>query len=92
METKYLWIICFFKETEKIGLWKGSMLYFDDPIDNETILKLETILEQFLSLSHAEFSKKRGGSGHVNIRNLQGSWKTVFHREFDKREQADSQC
>ncbi len=68
----------FFEETEKIGLRKGSILHFDDPIDSETILKLETILEQFLILSHTKFSKKRGGLGHVNIRNLRGSWKRFF--------------
>lgn len=81
-----------FEETAKIGLRKSTMLYFDDLIEDETILKLETILEQFLILSRTEFTKKRGGSDRVNIRNLRGCWKTVFHRGFDKRDQADSQC
>lgn len=46
-----------FKETEKIGLRKISIFYFDNQVDDCVILTAETIIEQFLSLSHTEFTK-----------------------------------
>lgn len=75
-----------FKETEKIGLRKMSIFYFDNPIDDCIVLAAETIIEQFLFLSHTEFTKKRGGSDYANIRNIRGGWRKVFHREFDNRD------
>ncbi len=74
-----------FKETEKTGLRKMSIFYFDNPIDAPVILATEVIIEQFLFLSHTEFTKKRGGSDYANIRNIRGGWRKVFHREFDNR-------
>lgn len=34
-------------------------------------------------MTHMEFTKKRNGNEHVNIRNLRGDWRKVFRREFD---------
>ena len=47
--------------------------------------RLEEIVGQFLSLTQAQFTKKRSGENdaYVNRRNIRGGWKKVFHRAFD---------
>ena len=50
-----------FEETEKMGLRKGVVFYFNDWIDEIIISILEEIVEQFLSLTQAQFTKKRSG-------------------------------
>ena len=74
-----------FEETEKMGLRKGVVFYFNDWIDEKIISILEEIVEQFLSLTQAQFTKKRSGENdaYVNRRNIRGGWKKVFHRAFD---------
>ena len=74
-----------FEETEKMGLRKGIVYYFNDWIDEKIISILEEIVEQFLSLTQAQFTKKRSGENdaYVNRRNIRGGWKKVFHRAFD---------
>lgn len=74
-----------FEETEKMGLRKGIVFYFNDWIDEKIISILEEIIEKFLFLTHAQFTKKRSGDGdaYVNRRNIRGGWKKVFHRAFD---------
>lgn len=44
-----------------MGLRKGVVLYFNDWIDEKIISILEEIVEQFLSLTQAQFTKKRSG-------------------------------
>ena len=74
-----------FEETEEMGLRKGVVFYFNDWIDEKIISILEEIVEQFLSLTQAQFTKKRSGENdaYVNRRNIRGGWKKVFHRAFD---------
>jgi len=72
-----------FEETEKCGLRKGIVFYFGNSIDSNTLLAVESIVEQFILITQMEFTKKRGGNDYVNIRNLRGGWRKVFHREFD---------
>lgn len=72
-----------FEETEKYGIRKGIVFYFGDSIDSNTLLAVESIIEQFLLMTRMEFTKKRGGNDYVNIRNLRSDWRKVFHREFD---------
>ena len=76
-----------FEETEKMGLRKGVVFYFNDWIDEKIISILEEIIEQFLSLTQAQFTKKYNGenSAYVNRRNIRGGWKKIFHREFDNK-------
>ena len=50
-----------FEETEKMSLRKGVVFYFNDWIDEKIISILEEIVEQFLSLTQAQFTKKRSG-------------------------------
>ena len=80
-----------FEETEQYGLRKGIVFYFDDLIDEEIITFLERIIEQFLFMTHAEFTKKRGGNDYPNRRNIRGGWRKVFHREFDNKDYNSSQ-
>lgn len=74
-----------FKETEKMGLRKGVVFYFNDWIEEKIISILEEIVEQFLFLTQMQFTKKRNGDSdaYVNRRNIRGGWKKVFHRAFD---------
>ena len=76
-----------FEETEKMGIRKGVVFYFNDWIDEKIISILEEIIEQFLSLTQAQFTKKYNGenSAYVNRRNIRGGWKKIFHREFDNK-------
>lgn len=76
-----------FEETEKMGLRKGDVFYFNDWIDEKIISILEEIIEQFLSLTQAQFTKKYNGenSAYVNRRNIRGGWKKIFHREFGNK-------
>ena len=76
-----------FEGTEKMGLRKGVVFYFNDWIDEKIISILEEIIEQFLSLTQAQFTKKYNGenSAYVNRRNIRGGWKKIFHREFDNK-------
>ena len=76
-----------FEETEKMGLRKGVVFYFNDWIDEKIISILEEIIEQFFSLTQAQFTKKRNGKNdaYVNRRNIRGGWKKIFHREFDSK-------
>ena len=76
-----------FEETEKMGLRKGVVFYFNDWIDEKIISILEEIIEQFLSLTQAQFTKKYNGenSAYVNRRNIRGGWKKIFHREFGNK-------
>ena len=48
-----------FEETEQYGLRKGIVFYFDDLIDEEIVTFLEGVIEKFLLMTHAEFTKKR---------------------------------
>ena len=48
-----------FEETEKFGLRKGIVFYFDDWIEPKTISVLEKTIEEFLLINHAEFTKSR---------------------------------
>lgn len=79
-----------FEETEQYGIRKGIVFYFKDWIDEEIILTLENIIEQFLVMTHEEFTKKRGGDEYVNRRNIRGGWHKVFHREFDGKDFSNS--
>lgn len=72
-----------FEETEKYGIRKGIVFYFGDCIDSNILLAVESIINQFLLMTHMEFTKKRGGNEYVNIRNLRGGWRKVFRREFE---------
>ena len=74
-----------FEETEKMGLRKGIVFYFNDWVDEKTISILEGIIEQFLFLTQAQFTKKcNGGSDvYVNRRKIRGGWKKVFHQSLD---------
>ena len=76
-----------FEETEKMGVRKGVVFYFNDWIDEKIISILEEIIEQFLSLTQAQFTKKYNGenSAYVNRRNIRGGWKKIFHREFGNK-------
>ncbi len=58
---------------------KGVVFYFNDWIDEKIISILEEIVEQFLSLTQAQFTKKRSGENdaYVNRRNIRGGWKKV---------------
>lgn len=69
-----------FEETEKMGLRKVVVFYFNDWIDEKIISILEEIVEQFLSLTQAQFTKKRSGENdaYVNRRNIRGGWKKFF--------------
>ncbi len=80
-----------FEETEKMGLRKGVVYYFNDWIDEKISSILEEIVEQFLSLTQAQFTKKRSGENdaYVNRRNIRGGWKKVFHRAFDNFDDSD---
>lgn len=78
-------IFCF-EETEKFGLRKGIVFYFDDWVEQKTICVLEEIIEAFLLMTHAEFTKKRGTNDYPNRRNIRGGWRKVFHREFDGKD------
>ena len=73
-----------FEETEKMGLRKGIVFYFNDWIDEKTISILEGIVERFLFLTQAQFTKKcNGGSDvYVNRRKIRGGWKKVFHQSI----------
>ncbi len=82
-------IFCF-EETEKFGLRKGIVFYFDDWIEQKTICVLEKIIEAFLLMAHAEFTKKRGTNDYPNRRNIRGGWRKVFHREFDDKDFTDT--
>lgn len=73
-------------ETEKFGIRKGCIFYFDDQIDYEKISILESIIELFLLITNAKFTKKRGGNDYANIRNIRGGWQKVFHKEFDGKD------
>ena len=66
---------------------KGVVFYFNDWIDEKIISILEEIIEQFLSLTQAQFTKKYNGenSAYVNRRNIRGGWKKIFHREFGNK-------
>lgn len=79
-----------FAETERRGLRKGTVLYFNNRVEDRLITVLEGLVEQFLACTGTEFTKKRGGSDYANIRNLRGGWKKVFHRELDPRPDRDS--
>lgn len=74
-----------FEETEKMGLRKGIVFYFNDWVDEKTISILEGIIEQFLFLTQAQFTRKcNGGSDvYVNRRKIRGGWKKVFHQSLD---------
>ncbi len=74
-----------FEETEKTGLRKGIVFYFNDWVDEKIISTLEEILEQFLFLTQEQFTKKCNGGKdvYVNRRNIRGGWKKVFHKTFD---------
>ena len=76
-----------FEETEKTGLRKGMAFYFDDWIDEKIISILEEIIEQFLSLTQEQFTKKYNGENNAYVlrRNIRGGWKKIFHREFDNK-------
>lgn len=75
-----------FEETEKFGLRKGIVFYFDDWIEPKTIPILEKIIEEFLLMTHVEFTKKHGTNDYPNRRNIRGGWRKVFHREFDDKD------
>ena len=76
-----------FEETEKMGLRKGVVFYFNDWIDEKIISILEEIIEQFLFLTQAQFTKKYNGENNAYVlrRNIRGGWKKIFHREFDNK-------
>lgn len=74
-----------FEETEKMGLRKGIVFYFNDWVDEKIISTLEEIIEQFLLLTQEQFTKKCNGDKdvYVNRRNIRGGWQKIFHRVFD---------
>lgn len=80
-----------FEETEQYGLRKGIVFYFDDLIDEEIVTFLEGVIEKFLLMTHAEFTKKRGGNDYPNRRNIRGGWRKIFHREFDNKDFTSAQ-
>lgn len=75
-----------FEETEKYGLRKGMVFYFDDLINAEAVSSLEEILDHFLLMTRREFTQKRGGNDYVSRRTIRGGWRKVFHREFDGKD------
>ena len=74
-----------FEETEKTGLRKGIVFYFNDWVDEKIISTLEEIIEQFLFLTQEQFTKKCNGGKdiYVNRRIIRGEWKKVFHKTFN---------
>ena len=48
---------------------------------------MEEIIEQFLSLTQAQFTKKYNGENNAYVlrRNIRGGWKKIFYREFDNK-------
>ena len=60
--------------------------YFDDWVNGEVVDILEGIIEKFLLMTHAEFTKKRGTNDYPNRRNIRGGWQKVLHREFDGKD------
>ena len=80
-----------FEETEQYGLRKGIVFYFDDFIDEGIITFLESMIEKFLLMTHADFTKKRGGNDYPNRRNIRGGWRKIFHREFDNKDFTSSE-
>lgn len=81
-----------FEETEKIGLRKGMVFYFDDWVNGKIIDILEEIIEKFLLITHTEFTKKRGTNDYPNRRNIRGGWRKIFHREFDDDDFTEIHC
>lgn len=79
-----------FEETEKIGLRKGIVFYFNDWIDEKIISALEEILEKFLLMARAKFTQKHSGRDYDDRRNIRGGWRKIFHREFDAQDFTDS--
>lgn len=79
-----------FEETEKVGLRKGIVFYFNDWIDEKIIGALEEIIEKFLLMARAEFTQKHSGGDYDSRRNIRGGWRKIFHREFDAKDFTDS--
>ena len=75
-----------FEETEKVGLRKGIVFYFNDWIDEKIISALEEIIEKFLLMARAEFAQKHSGRDYDSRRNIRGGWRKIFHREFDAKD------
>ncbi len=82
-----------FEETEKMGLRKGVVFYFNDWIDEKIISILEEIIEPFLSLTQAQFTKKYNGenSAYVNRRNIRGGWLKGEAREYQEKLRLDGE-